>query len=193
MNLDYIRGTLTDSSPSQVTIETHGLGVRLFISTSTFGQLGQTGQTALLYVATIIREDSHRLYGFLTKNERNFFETLNEISGIGPKLALALLGRMSLDDLQLALHQGNAKVLASVPGIGTKTAQKLIIELRDKVGDLVVTSSGHATDAISALINLGQNPVEAQKIVKTILENEGEELPLSQLISLALKHSSRRK
>jgi Holliday junction DNA helicase RuvA len=193
MNLDTIRGLLTDSSPAQVTIETQGLGFRLLISASTFQQLPQLGNLIVLYVSTIIREDSHRLYGFFTKHERNFFETLNEISGIGPKLALALLGRMSLEDLRLALHQGNTKVLASVPGIGTKTAQKLIIELRDKVGDLGGSTSSHASDAISALVNLGQNPLEAQKSVKMILDKEGQDLPLSELISLALKSSSRRK
>ncbi len=197
MTLDYIRGTLASALPTEATLEVQGLGFRLFITLATFNHLPQIGQPLTLYISTIIREDSHRFYGFFTKEERNFFETLTDISGIGPKLALALLGRLTLEDLRLALHQGNVKVLASVPGIGNKTAQKLVIELRDKVEGLLLSratsKSGHSSDAISALVNLGQNPLEAQRAVKIILDEKGEEVPLPELISLALKHSSRRK
>lgn len=194
MILDYIRGLLIASSPHQATLELQGLGFRIFIHSSTFEKLPSIGKDLLLYIATIIREDSHRLYGFLTYQERNFFETLNEISGIGPKLALSLLACMTLDDLHLAIQQGNAKVLSTIPGVGKKTAERLIIELRDKIKEMFSSvHSGLAVDAVSALINLGYNPLEAQAAVKVSLENKEKDLSLSQLIALALKQPPRRK
>ncbi len=177
MILDYIRGLLIASSPHQATLELQGLGFRIFIHSSTFEKLPSIGKDLLLYIATIIREDSHRLYGFLTYQERNFFETLNEISGIGPKLALSLLACMTLDDLHLAIQQGNAKVLSTIPGVGKKTAERLIIELRDKIKEMFSSvHSGLAVDAVSALINLGYNPLEAQAAVKVSLENKEKDL-----------------
>lgn len=195
MNLDYIRGLLTDSSPQHATLEIQGLGYRLFIPLSTSEKLPPIGKELTLYISTIIREDSHRLFGFLTRRERNFFETLNEISGVGPKMALALLGHMGLDDLALAVHHGNAKGLSSIPGVGKKTAERLIIELRDKVKEIPNASPrGPASDAINALMNLGHNALEAQRAVQSALDEKGGESPsLPELISLALKQSSRRK
>lgn len=194
MALEYIRGILTASSPTQATLEIQGLGFRILIHSSTFEKLPSIGKDLLLYITTIIREDSHRFYGFLTYQERNFFETLNEISGIGPKLALSLLGFMHLDDLQVAIGQGNAKLLSTIPGIGKKTAERLIVELRDTSKELFSpTHSGLAVDAVSALINLGYNPVDAQQAVKISLEKKEKDLSLSQLIALALKQAPRRK
>lgn len=195
MNLDYVRGLLTDSSPHQATIEVMGLGLRIFIPVNAFDKLPACGKETLLYISTIIREDSHRYYGFLTKRERNFFEVLIDISGVGPKIALALLGHLSLDDLALAVHHGNAKGFSNIPGIGKKIAERLIIELRDKIKDFPPSApSGISSDAINALINLGQNPLDAQRAVALVLEQKaGQQTPLSELISLALKQSAKRK
>lgn len=195
MNLDYIRGQLTGSTPQSATVEVMGLGLRIFIPASVFDKLPQIGKETLLYISTIIREDSHRYYGFLTKRERNFFEVLIEISGVGPKIALALLGHLGLDDLGLAVQHGNAKGLSNIPGIGKKIAERLLIELRDKMKDFPISaSSGASSDAINALINLGQSPLDAQRAVAAVLEqNAGTPPPLSELISLALKQNSRRK
>lgn len=194
MTLDYIRGLLTASSPQQAVLEVQGLGFRILIHMNTFENLPAMGKDLLLYVTTVIREDSHRLYGFLTYQERNFFETLNEVSGIGPKLALTLLAHTTLDDLCVTIQQGNAKGLSTIPGIGKKTAERLVIELRDKVKDMILPAhSGIVTDAISTLIHLGYNPLDAQQAVKTSLEKKEKNLSLSELIALALKQQPRRK
>lgn len=194
MTLDYIKGMLTDSAPQQATVEANGLGYRLQMPANSFAQLPQIGHVVTLFVCLIVREDSHRLFGFLSRKERNFFETLNEISGVGPKLALSLLGHMSLEDLAVAIQQGNAKVLSSIPGVGAKTAQRLLIELKDKVKDLASGAvSGPAADAISTLMNLGHNALDAQRAVQKILESSPEIPSLPELISLALKQAPRRK
>lgn len=191
MTIEYICGTLAESSPSKIVIDIGGLGYGVFIGASTFEKLPQTGQKMTIYTAEIIREDSHRLFGFLTPTERNFFLKLNDISGIGPKSALSLLGHLPFDELLIALQQSNVKLLGTIPGIGKKTAERLIIELRDKVDHASPVTIGGSTitnDAISALMNLGFNPLEAQRAVKTVLTSSKEEPPLSQLISLALKN-----
>ncbi len=192
---EYISGTLTDASPQKATIDVNGLGYGLFISIATFEKLPQIGTTIKIFVSTVFREDSQKMYGFLTTDERNLFETLNDISGIGPRLSIALLGHMSIEDLHLAVEHANAKALSKVPGIGKKMAERLIIELRDKftkTGNQKISlsseqSQGAVGDAISALINLGYNALDAQKAVKNALPEDGGEPPLPELISLALK------
>lgn len=191
---EYIIGTLADANPHKAIIETNGIGYALFISLATFGKLPKIGLEVKVFTSFVVREDSQRIFGFLTKDERDFFEVLCDISGIGPRLAIAILGHMSIKDLHLAVENHNAKAITNIPGIGKKMAERLILELGDtfsKMGKEKISLSsskaqGVVGDAISALINLGYNALDAQKAVKGAL-SEGKEPPLPELISLALK------
>jgi len=192
---EYIFGTLSDATPLKATIDVGGLGYCIFISIMTYEKLPQIGTKIKIYTSTIYREDSQKIYGFLTVEERNFFETLNEISGIGPRLSTAILGHMSINDLHLAVEHANVKAISQIPGIGKKMAERLVLELKDKFhkgGKLSAplplhSARGTVADAISALINLGYSPLDAQKAVKNALPPEGKEPTLPDLISLALK------
>ncbi|MGE0670898.1 MAG: Holliday junction branch migration protein RuvA [Parachlamydiales bacterium] len=196
---EYIKGTLTEASPVKVTLETHGVGYLLFIPLNNYAKLPKIGSALTLYVSTVIREDSHKNYGFLTADQRDLFESLIEVSGVGPKTAIALLGHMEINDLQFAIVQGNTPAICKIPGIGKKTAERLVIELRDKVkkfGDKLGSvhslspsggGQGVISDAISALVNLGYNPVQAQKAIKTALGKSEEEPELAKLITSALR------
>lgn len=192
---EYLKGTLIETSPQKIILDVGGIGYGLFISIATFENLPQIGSEVKIFTSSVIREDSHKLFGFLTREEKDFFSTLCEISGIGPRLSITILGHMTLKDLHLAVKHHNVKAILKIPGIGKKMAERLILELRDKFEKdskekVSLTSSaarGPISDAISALVNLGYNPIEAQKAVQSIVTSKGEEPPLSELISLALK------
>ncbi len=192
---EYISGILAEASPHKITVDVGGIGYCIYISILTFEKLPQIGSKVKIYTSAIYREDSQKLYGFLTIEERNFFETLNEISGIGPRLSTSILGHMSIEDLHLAVEHSNTKAICKIPGIGKKMAERLVLELRDKFHKFdkqnislpQSQSTGSIADAISALINLGYNPLEAQKAVKNALPSDGKEPSLPDLISLALK------
>lgn len=196
----YIKGILMQSTPTSVVIETNGIGYKLFIPASVFSQLPQTGTPITLHTSFVVRELAQTLYGFFTPQERDFFEALLGVTGIGPKIALALIGHMSIHDLQSAISNENTAMLCRVPGIGKKGAERLIIEMRDKVGGLSLPPgelSVHfaadpqaqaVNDAVSALINLGYNQSVAQKAIKKSLKDIPEAIDLGALISAALKH-----
>src|ERR1700722_17087164 len=158
--LEYIRGKLAGATAEKATIEIGGLGYRLYIPFSTYTKLPQIGQEVTLFISTLIREDNHRRFGFITQNERDLFEEFIQISGVGPKTALALIGHMELSDLQQAISQKNVTSLCRIPGIGKKTAERLVVELKDrmkKLGliDAIAPANGMKTstieDAIAAL------------------------------------------
>jgi Holliday junction DNA helicase RuvA len=191
---EYIKGNLIQATPSTVTIDIHGIGYRLAIPFNHFAKLPQQGSLLTLFVSTVIREDSHKLFGFLTQRERNLFEQLIGISGIGPKTALALLGHMELHELQTAISLGNSALVCKIPGIGKKTAERLIVEMRDKIGDTEsnVTLIGGkesrvVSDALSALINLGYNASQAQKAIQAALQKSEADPQLASLITAALR------
>ncbi|HSW86766.1 MAG TPA: Holliday junction branch migration protein RuvA [Rhabdochlamydiaceae bacterium] len=195
--LEYIKGKLTEATPSKAIIEIQGIGHGLLIPLSTYSKLPQTGKEVCMYVSTVIREDSHKDYGFLTREERDLFEKLNDVSGIGPKTALALIGHMDLATLHCAISKGDVNAICKVPGIGKKTAERMIIDLRDKLKhlntqnfpSLLSNPSIAASDAISALVNLGYPAVIAQKAIKKALDqSETEEPSLSDLITSALRN-----
>ncbi|MCX6988624.1 MAG: Holliday junction branch migration protein RuvA [Chlamydiae bacterium] len=192
--IEYIKGVLTDSSPSHVVIETHGIGHKFSTPLNNYTKFPQAGKEILLFICTVIREDAHKSYGFLSRMERDFFEKLIDVSGIGPKTALALIGHMELSDLQLAIAQSNAAVLSKVPGIGKKTAERLIVELKDKTSKLSDLTSAALpgkkdlfSDALHALVHLGYQPLQAQKAVKQILAQSETEPDLASLITAALR------
>ncbi|HEY2810025.1 MAG TPA: Holliday junction branch migration protein RuvA [Rhabdochlamydiaceae bacterium] len=193
---EYIKGTLTKTSPSTAIIDIQGLGYRLHIPLNNYGKLPQIGAQVLFYISTVIREDSHKFFGFLTQQERDLFENLIAISGIGPKTALALIGHMELCELQAAIAQSNVSLVCKIPGIGKKTAERLIIEMKDKVFipldtpdyDPPLQQPRVIADAISALIHLGYNKAQSQKAVQFALKHTSTEPELAQLITSALRH-----
>ncbi len=193
---EFIRGKMVQSIPSRAVVDVGGVGYGIVISLKTFSKLPNIGTEVFFYVAHIVREDGHYLYGFLSLDDKKLFEQLISISGVGPKTAIGILGHVDIGDFQMAVVQGNAALLSKVPGIGKKTAERLIIELKDKFNNISHTgTSGHSgvqgssviTDAISALINLGYHPLEAQKAIKKVVSLHEKEPSLSELISGALR------
>ena len=192
---EYLKGILTHATPNKAVIDIAGAGYLLHISIATFQQLPQVGEEAYLYTSHVVREDSQKLFGFLNSDERDFFETLNDISGIGPRLSISILGHMSVTDLYAAIEHGDTKSITKIPGIGKKMAERLVLELKDKVDKLSTPqmasiapkAGGVVADAIGALINLGYKAAEAQKAVDQIVLESESEPPLADLISLALK------
>jgi Holliday junction DNA helicase RuvA len=195
---EYIKGTLIEASVSKAIVEAQGLGYSLLIPFNNFSKLPAPGSAIAFYLSFVVREDSQRLYGFLARQERDLFENLLEVSGIGPKTSLCLVGHMEIRDLQAAISQGNISLICKIPGIGKKTAERLIVEMRDKVKKGMDKSEmdnllqggenkGPVSDALSALINLGYNSSQAQKAIKTALNKCEGEPELAKLITAALR------
>lgn len=196
---EYVKGILSEATLAKVTVDVQGLGYSLLIPFNNYSKLPALGTYVTLYVSYVVREDSQKLYGFLTKHERDLFENLIEVSGVGPKTGLALVGHMEVQDLQIAISQGNTQAICKIPGIGKKTAERLIIDMRDKIkkgmdkslpAHLIEGSSGEqgiVADAVSALINLGYNTALAQKAIKAAMDKIQGEPELAKLITLALR------
>lgn len=201
----YVRGKLTGASPNWVTIETGGIGYKIFIPISMFSHLPVMGTELLLHTSLVIRDVSQTLFGFLSAKERDFFEEiLNGVNGFGPKVTLNLIGHLPMEELCAAINNNDIDAICRVPGIGKKTAQRLVIEMRDKVQKAI---GGHVpsefiiemgsssktqmiTDAINALINLGYNGNAAQKAIKKTIHEAPESIDLPSLITNALKNVS---
>lgn len=196
----YIRGKLVSANPSYATIDVQGVGYKVSIPHSVFGKLPQIESEVMLYTSFIIRENSQALYGFLSLQERELFDEILNVSGIGPKTALNLIGHLPLNDLHRAITNHEITLICKVPGVGKKTAERLIIEMRDKINShlahdpsdfAIKLPEGKGTlvrDAMSALINLGYNQNTAQKALKKTLSDLSEDVDLSTLITTALKH-----
>ena len=185
-----IQGELVEKNPPQVVVMCHGVGYEIDVPMSTFYHLPRTGESVQLLTHLVVREDAHLLYGFLTAAERTAFRQLLKISGVGPKVALSVLSGLSVEDLSAAVASQDAARLTKVPGIGKKTAERLVLELRDKLPVAVsavragaAASSGNG-DVVNALLGLGYNEREAAAAVKQLPA----ELQLADAIRLALKH-----
>jgi len=190
----YIKGTLTDASPVEVVIETGGIGYQIHIPVSHYSKLPRLGESLCLFISSVLREDSHKYYGFLTKEERSLFEDLIATSGIGPKTGLALLGHLEPADLQMALSQSDIPRICKVPGIGKKTAERLIVEMRDRMKSRPLPLSPSPSDphplfhdALSALTHLGYPPPMIHKTLQAIIKEQDQAMELSELITLAIK------
>jgi holliday junction DNA helicase RuvA len=166
----YLRGTLLVKHPNQAIVETHGVGYDVAISVPTFTEMPAAGAQVELHIHTHVREDALSLYGFLRLREKQLFEKLLTVSGIGPKLAITILSGMPADEMVGAIRGGDVGRLTRIPGIGRKTAERMVLELRDKLptpagaSELsAATASPVEEDVVSALVNLGYQRGAAEK------------------------------
>lgn len=196
--IEYIKGELTDLTPAMATVEAAGVGYGLNISLNTFSAI-QGKKEVKLYVYEAIREDAYQLYGFINKKEREMFLLLITVNGVGANTARMMLSGMSVAELCNAISTGNARLIQSIKGIGKMTAQRIIVDLRDKIVALGITEEIPAggtvaapvntavrDEAVAALTMLGFAPAPSQKVVVTILQ-EQPDTPVEQVVKLALK------
>lgn len=193
----YIRGTLAEKDPTCVVIEAAGVGYELTIPLSTFDRLPKTGAEVKLLAFHCVREDDETLFGFATEAEKAMFAKLTSVSGVGPKIAIAILSGSSIGELSLAIASGNAKRISSIKGVGKKTAEKICIELKDKVNAieaLAATGRGGKGeispvlhDAILALTALGFNEESANKMVSQVVAAHPDAKDTEAIIRFALK------
>ena len=171
-----IRGKITHKTDKFVIIETSGVGYKINVSTDTLSRIKKEDKDSFFWVHTHVREDSLDLYGFLTNEELDFFEMLINVSGIGPRGALGILSIASIDTLEKAINAGETAYLTKVSGIGRKTAEKIILELRDKIkkGSTSTSLQGEM-DALEALRSLGYSSTEAREALKKIPANTSED------------------
>ena len=178
-----LRGTLGDKRPNQVLVDVGGVGYLVHIPLSTFYALGDLHSNVTLLIHTQVREDAISLYGFLSAREKHLFELLISASGVGPVLALKILSGMSVDDLVPAVRSGDLARLTRLPGVGRKTAERMIVELRDKLAAVEiaedtrrpVATTGTAGDVVSALLNLGYDQHAAEQAVDRAGQNGASE------------------
>ena len=192
----YVSGTLAEKHPTEAVIEAGGLGYRLLIPASSYEKLPAQGKPAKLLTVLVVREDSQTLYGFATDAERTLFGTLTSVSGVGPKLALAALSAMNPTELRDVVIAEDAAMLTRIPGVGKRTAERLIVELRDKLAKLdgiepAGALSGDGTparaDARAGLEALGLSRAEAEKHIRKALRAEPGVSSAEDLIRLALR------
>ena len=193
-----ITGNLISKEPASVVIDVHGVGYRAFIPLSSFYGLPDTGNQVSLHIHTHVREDAILLYGFLTQREKELFLALIAVSGIGPKVALAIISGLPAEELADAIARGDQKKISTIPGVGPKTAARVVLELKDKVAALGAVDSGPSLapgrqrdEAVSALVNLGYKKNMAEDAVKKICAAQGDDMAIEALIKEALKILSR--
>ena len=189
--ITHLTGKLTEKHPPQITIDVNGVGYELEVSMQTFYQLPSIGDSIHIHTQLIIREDAHLLFGFADKTERATFRQLVKVSGIGAKTALGILSALNADELALAIAQEDIKRLSAAPGIGKKTAERMILELRGKLapaesaaGLFAPAAADASEDIISTLLALGYNEREARAAVKGIAAD----VDVSEGVRLALKN-----
>lgn len=181
--ISQLRGIIIEKQPPLLMIDINGVGYEVNAPMSTFYSLPELDQEVTLYTQLIIREDAHQLYGFISKTERSLFKTLIKVNGVGPKVALAILSSIAPDAFVQSIMDNNTAALVKLPGIGKKTAERLVIEMRDRLQDWFedlpvsaqfttesssINASTTLTEAISALVALGYKQHEAQKAVKAV-------------------------
>lgn len=195
-----LRGIIIEKQPPKVLIDVGGVGYNVFMPMTCFYELPNNGQEVIVLTHLIVREDAQLLYGFNHEQERELFRELIKVNGVGPKLALAILSGMSAQQFIVAVEQGEIKTLVKLPGVGTKTAERLIVEMKDRVkrfgeelsdsmslietGNIKKSSNQIESEAVSALIALGYKPQEASRIISKVIKPE---MDCETLIREALK------
>lgn len=191
--ITQVRGRLVEKSPTEVVVDCNGVGYLLHISLNTFSGLPED-EAVVLYTHLSIREDAHTLFGFITKTEREVFKLLISVSGVGPSIARTMLSSMTSEEIQHAIATENVPLIQSVKGIGAKTAQRVIVDLKDKILKTfnidevsAFTSNTNKDEALSALEVLGFNKKQSDKILAMVLK-ENPDASVEKLIKLALKN-----
>ncbi len=197
----YLNGTLIEKSPAGVVVDVHGMGYEVHVPVSALGRLPALGEQVKLLIRFVVREDAQILYGFLTAEEKRLFDLLISVSGIGPKTALTALSGVETAALKRAIVRGEIEVLKSIPGIGRKTAERMVVELRekltveslaageDKPGQGETLRASSVDDAVEALMALGyKRPGAKQAVEKTIKTHGGETLSVEALVRFSLQN-----
>jgi len=198
-----LTGVLKFKSPTEILVEVNGIGYTVSIPLSTYEKLGGVGSSVSLLTYFHVREDAMLLFGFFTEEERRLFKLLISVSGIGPKIAQSTLSGMNVEELKSHIVGGNVNALTAIPGVGKKTAERLIVELRDKAGGTVsdseptsvtgTTTAATRFEALQALTSLGYNQQIAEKAIRLVVkEAEGSTISLEELIKRALRHTNAR-
>ena len=197
--ISFLEGKLVESLPTQVTVDVNGVGYEVLIPLSSFDKLPSPGHSVKLLTHLAVREDAHVLYGFMTSSEREMFRLLvNNVSGIGPKIALNVLSGMNVMALRGAVANGDVKALSQISGVGKKTAERIVVELKDKIGAAgaweaasaargLSASDQKVNDAVLALIALGFKQVEAHESIRGALSLLGEKATVEDLVRACLK------
>ncbi len=193
--ITYVSGTLVSKSPAEVIVDVGGMGYHIQIPMSSFDKLPRTGEATRLLTHFHVREDAQTLFGFATESERSLFRTMIGVSGVGPRLALAALSAFPPDALRDHLLAGDIGVLTRIPGVGKKTAERMIVELRDRISDDVqargeAPATGDAAarqDARAALESLGLSRSEAEKRIRNVLKSSDGSLSAEDLIRRSLQ------
>ena len=191
----HLKGQLIYKSPEHTVVDVNGVGYKVFTPLSTYYSLPKPGEPVSLRIHTRVREDELKLFGFLTEEEQTIFEKLITINKVGPKLALGILSGMSPADLLTAIKNNDAARLSAIPGVGKKTAERLALEMKDKLSDLGLEMEhrpdpsypvGFYEDALSALVNLGYKKPQAEKALKSAYNINGPDSLLEDLIKESL-------
>ncbi|MDB6055839.1 MAG: ruva: holliday junction dna helicase ruva [Verrucomicrobiales bacterium] len=197
--ISSLRGTLVEALPTQVLIEVNGVGYELLIPLSSFDKLPTPGQDVRILTHLVVREDAHVLYGFMTPAERELFRTLiNTVSGIGPRTALNILSGVSVSAFKGAVASSDTKALSQISGVGKKTAERIVVELRDKFGKAGAFEASSAqrtlsptdqkvNDAVLALMALGFKQLEAHDTIRAVQALLGPDASLEELVRASLK------
>jgi Holliday junction DNA helicase RuvA len=200
--ITFLHGKLVEAIPTQVTIDVNGVGYEVLIPLSSFDKLPQPGQAVKMLTHLAVREDAHVLYGFVSSAERDLFRLLiNTVSGIGPKIALNILSGISTTALRSAVASGDVKMLSQINGVGKKTAERIVVELRDKIGKASAFEGGNIerpmsgddqrlSDAVLALMALGFKQPEAHETVRAAQAVLGPQATVEQLVRASLKKGS---
>lgn len=195
--IGFLRGTIVKKQPPQLILDVQGVGYEIEAPMTTFYALPEANNEVEIFTHMVVRDDAHLLFGFATENERHLFRTLIKVNGVGAKMGLTILSGIEADEFALCVQNNDADRLVKLPGVGKKTAERLIVEMRDRLDDLPTASVTKTTsasasspdpvdEAVSALIGLGYKPQEASKFVLTVAD---EGMSSEQLIREALKNS----
>ncbi|MFQ5449252.1 MAG: Holliday junction branch migration protein RuvA [Nitrospinaceae bacterium] len=191
----HLKGSLKHKSPIYIIVDVQGVGYQVHVPLSTYYALPEPGEPVSVHIHTHLREDTLKLFGFLTEEEQMIFEKLITISKVGPKLALSILSGMSPRDLLSAVMDQDVVRISGIPGVGRKTAERLTLELKDKLSHLSLefahspgpgVNIGILDDALSALVNLGYKKAPAEKALKSLWDQNGNDISLEDLIKESL-------
>jgi Holliday junction DNA helicase RuvA len=195
--ISYLSGTLAEKGPTHLVVDVGGVGFSVQVPLSTYERAGQVGQPIKILTYLNVREDALQLFGFLTEGERDLFELLISVNGVGPQVAQKVLSGVSVNDFKRFVAAGDGRRLTTIPGIGKKTAERLVVELRDRIGEVRGAEEaegrpggrrpgGRTQEAVLALVALGATQASAERAVAEVVDEEGD-LPVEQVIKRALR------